>query len=489
MKILIIQLARLGDLYLSWPALRALRTKYPQAEISVLTREKFSGALEGLDAINEVIILPVKDIFEPIIRDQIDLVRSHQITKDFILKLKNKNFDQIINLSFSPASSYLTHILAPDAQSEGQGVCGYTRTSDGFLSIPDPMSAYFYAQVGYQKPNRFHLAEIFGTLCGVDLTPANWSAPDLSKVQSLGAYDFLMHIGASENHKNLSAEKWINICAQLRVLHPGVRVALIGSAAEKSTAEKIMSSVSGLKLENLVGQTTLMQTFKLIQESSILVGPDSAPIHMASLLGTTCMNLSIGQVNFWETGPRSSKSIILRGETEDDIASDKIANQMLRLLSGGKTDVGVVRVQEGTPSYLGLFPKDQEFAWKFVQAIYQGTDFPQPVDPKFWDAHTQLLDINQFLLEQLNDLEKGASLEDRAPLIDRAEEVIVALGKIVPAWSPAIRWYQTEKVRIPPGSPREILGKTIEIQNLFQQMLLLYSEMKSLSTEVESEAL
>ncbi len=35
MKILVLQLARLGDIYMSWPMIRAVKRKYPNAEIDI----------------------------------------------------------------------------------------------------------------------------------------------------------------------------------------------------------------------------------------------------------------------------------------------------------------------------------------------------------------------------------------------------------------------------------------------------------------------
>src|ERR1700737_1414926 len=54
-RILVVRLASLGDLLITTPALRALRTSFPDAHIGVLTTPASAPALRGLDTYDEVI--------------------------------------------------------------------------------------------------------------------------------------------------------------------------------------------------------------------------------------------------------------------------------------------------------------------------------------------------------------------------------------------------------------------------------------------------
>lgn len=54
-RILVVRLASLGDLLITTPALRALRTTFPEAHIGVLTTPSSAPALRGLDSYDEVI--------------------------------------------------------------------------------------------------------------------------------------------------------------------------------------------------------------------------------------------------------------------------------------------------------------------------------------------------------------------------------------------------------------------------------------------------
>lgn len=474
MKILIIQTARLGDIYLMWPAIRALRRSQPMAEIHVLARESYAGALEGLAEVDVVHRISSRELFEKLLSASVDesLLNSAvfiQLTEQ-LESLKSLNFDKVVNMSFSPVSSELTYFISsPDTE-----VVGYSRQSDGYLAIPDSMSAYFYAQVGYDRPNRFHLAEIFASMMGLDLLPSDWSSPALPTISVNLPNEYVaVHVGGSEAHKTLSVSKWISILAQMRKLRP-VKIALIGSSSEKMKAAQVEAAADENEIINLVGELSLLETMSVIKGARCLIGPDSAPIHMASLVQTPVLNLSVGRVKFWETGPRSANSIVLPADNETDLPSDVVADMMMRLLHGHRLPMGTIESAPGTPSYVGASKKDSDFDWQLTEAIYLGKDFPVPQDPLFLEGVRRLDEVNQFLIEQLSAIGSKESLERRAGLLDRSEEIIETIAKLVPSVIPLVRWYMTEKVRIGPGSIQDIVIKNIETQNLLQGVLDLY---------------
>jgi heptosyltransferase III len=74
MKILIIQLARLGDIYQTWPVVRGLKRAYPTAEIHFLARKKFASACEGISEIDQLWQLDTRSILEPLIEEQPNFV-------------------------------------------------------------------------------------------------------------------------------------------------------------------------------------------------------------------------------------------------------------------------------------------------------------------------------------------------------------------------------------------------------------------------------
>lgn len=467
MKILVIQLARLGDIFMTWPALRAIRRQYPQAEIHFLTRPKFEGAVKGLSEINRHITMGSAHILEPLLKKDADTAKAAQRLDQFVGDLKKEKYDWVINCTFSPFSSYLTHALT-DLKTK---VSGYTRHSDGYLSLSDEISAYFYAQAGVERWNRVHLADLFAQMIGVEYKESDWNAPSIPLTHEVPENYIVMHIGASEHHKALSEERWSRFMTYFSERKPNIPVVLIGAASEKKIAEEIQRKVPSAKILDLVGETEVADLFPLIQNAIMLVGCDSAPIHIASLTDTATLNISLGNVNFWETGPKATHGFIYRAENEKSLVIQRVAEVLALLLEGNVAPELVTR-GPGLTSYQVKETAANRFRWDLTQAIYLSTDFPVTEDIRFYEGVLKLEEINTFIMQVLT-----VPPEDQAKMteiLNSAEEIIQSISQIVPDLSPIVNWYQAEKTRLPPGNRTDVLSSTLNIHRALDRVLQVY---------------
>ena len=473
MKILVLQLARLGDIYMSWPALRALRRQYPQAEIHLLTRPRFEAAVEGLSAINQHHSLPSLHILSPLVQDHPTDQEAVSRMSNWVTELRSKEFDWIINLTFSPFSSYLTHALS--AQGREVKVSGYTRYADGSLAFGDELSAYFYAQVGFERSNRVHLADLFASLMDVQFVEEDWAAPYIpTRELHLPSNYLVVHVGASEAHKSLSPSFWGACLKELMAQLPEMSVVLIGAPAEIDLAAWIKASVPGPRVVDMVGKTQVVELFAVLQGAQLLIGPDSAPLHMASLTETPTLNLSVGRVNFWQTGPKASLGFVLRAEDESQMHPQRLAQIVFELMSGKLSPELIVR-GGGMTSYeiQGTGDPVANFQWQLIQAIYMHGSYPIAEKMEIVAGAAKLNEINTFAQEQLAQVPRRG-IDAVAPYLARAEEIIESISRVVPELSPLINWYQAEKVRIGPGTHEEILAATMNVHQNLTRHLKVY---------------
>ena len=64
-RLLVVKLGDIGDAILATPALRALRTTWPKAEIDVMCSANGASALEALPGVHELIVVNKKNLDRP----------------------------------------------------------------------------------------------------------------------------------------------------------------------------------------------------------------------------------------------------------------------------------------------------------------------------------------------------------------------------------------------------------------------------------------
>lgn len=468
MKILILQLARFGDIYCTWPALRALKRVHPEAELHILVRERFVKATEGLEDVT-IHTLPTSKILEPFADGKVGLSESLSLLNAKVASLKRQGFDKIYNLSFSPFSSYLANALNPG----NAEITGYHRFSDGFLAIEGELSAYFYAQVGVEKFNRFHVTDIFAQICGVQLEESDYRAPRFLvsdfQMSHLTKPYFVVHLGASQAHKQLQSVQWKSTVEGILAGTQHACV-LIGSDEEAHLAEGIAGN---LRVTNLVGKTQIQDLFLIIAEAEFLVGADSAPIHIASLVNTPVLNISFKSVNLWETGPRSQGSRILSYAKPSDAKIDEIVCEASTLVHGKVPQAASVYVDHER-KYISRKPLPGDLEWNLIEFIYCGLPVPHGIALGSLKKLSELHEVNEIAIAQLALMSQDIHRKISRDILASVDELLTILqsdsfNRII------VSWFNTERIRIAPAAAPVVLEKTylchLGMKNIIEAVL------------------
>jgi heptosyltransferase III len=505
MKILIIQLARFGDIFQSWPVANALKRQFPDCEVHVLVRKKFAAGLDGLSAVDRKWLLDLEAIFLPLIEESPDIQSSISKLENFCNELKEQKFDQIINLTFSPASSRFVDLC----RSEATKLHGYSRTADDHLAIGDDGSAYFYAQVGVQKSNRVHITDLFAHVAEVDLNDnrallesQNSAANKTLDENSTHTKDqfnladrvfggaILIHTTASDLAKTFTWSKWAQVVKGLVAGWNG-EVILIGSAADVEIAERVRGVTGTRSAVNLCGQLKFSELLSLMTRSSILIGGDSAPIHLASIANLPTLNISMPCVRFWETGPKAEGSVVLKISDEAEISSDRVVSLAIAmarkipfspLVARDLTIYSKIPHRSQDPSAPvdwalvdGARPEaESEFRWSLIQALYMQGAFPPPPDASFVLGLERLSDANLLAIEQIQQISKNPQNAVAPEILNRTDEVIHQIARFVPDLGPLVGWFQTEKIRLGPGSVAELCMKSLLVHQRLAEVIDIY---------------
>ncbi|WP_432737847.1 glycosyltransferase family 9 protein [Maridesulfovibrio sp. FT414] len=275
--VLVLQMQRMGDLILSFPLFLWLERTYPDHPIWVVAEEKFFRPLMQVSP--RVTYFPWQGL---------GVLRQH-------------SYELIVNLSIRAQAAE----LAGELQSEAK--LGPISGPEGTYILGD-WHLYRASVVENNRHNRFHWAD----LNALDCIPLNrmgrtrWPQP---RTLQGGDNRIGLFLGASEESKRPSVDFWARLCSEL--LGRGMRPVLFGGPMEQGMGQEVARLFGGPVLD-MSGRLNLGELIAVGQSLQLFITPDTGPMHLAAWSGLKVLNLSMGNVNPWETGPYQSGHYVLR---------------------------------------------------------------------------------------------------------------------------------------------------------------------------------
>lgn len=279
--VLVLQMQRMGDLVLSFPLFLWLQRKFPGHPVWVVAEEGFYSPLMSIAP--KVVFIPWTGL---------DHLRLHE-------------YELIINLSIRPeAASLAAELVAGDKLGP--------LLLDDVQHIRGDWHLYRAGLVHNNRYNRFHWAD----LNALDIIPlADIAATTFEQPRTLppGEAKIGLFLGASEPVKRPAPGFWAALIREL--LDRGLRPVLFGGPAEVELGREVENLFNGPVL-NMCGKLGLDEFGAVGQTLALFITPDTGPMHLAAWTGLKCLNLSMGNVAPWETGPYLPGHYVLRPDME-----------------------------------------------------------------------------------------------------------------------------------------------------------------------------
>jgi ADP-heptose:LPS heptosyltransferase len=264
-RILVIKLSALGDFVLSLGPMQAIRKAHPDAEITLLTTK-------GLSALAEA-----SGLFQRIVLDE----RAKWWRAGSVLALRrvlrDAQFDRVYDLQTSNRSNWYFRLLGPGQKPEWNGIapgCSHPHS--------DPLRRTMHIV----EAQRGQLAAAgISEVCLSDLTC--WTG-DVSRLNLPTRYAVLLPGGAPHRpEKRWPADYFAELARGL--VQDGLTPVLVGGAPEAEPARVVTEACPGVL--NLVGKTSLLDLADVMRGARLVVGNDTGPMHIASLVGRPCIVL------------------------------------------------------------------------------------------------------------------------------------------------------------------------------------------------------
>src|SRR5579883_283004 len=293
-RLLVPQTSFLGDVVLTTPLLRALRARLRPAHLTVLVRPEAAPLLAGHPDVDRVLV----DDKRGRDRGVAGLVRT-------AVRLRRERFD----LAVSPHRSLRTALVLAAA-----GIPHRVGFRDG------PGAALYHVRVP-RDPSRHAVERNLALLApfgGASGAPRLHLAVDPEAARRVAA---LLPPGAGPlvgiapgsvwATKRWTVEGFARVAAAL--VADGARCVILGAAEDRARAEAIRAQ-SGGRAVVLAGRTDVAGLVALIDRLSLLIGNDSAPMHVASARGVPVVAVFGATTPALGYGPWGGRAVVVEAD-------------------------------------------------------------------------------------------------------------------------------------------------------------------------------
>jgi predicted lipopolysaccharide heptosyltransferase III len=315
-NILLIQLKRIGDLILTTPAIAALRTKFPDANLTLVISHECAAMVPALPAVDHVIVMR----------------RGLGDFKNF-LSVFRRRFDYCIDFTRSDRSASLTFLSGAakrivSARLKRKRIPLRRRAYNEF--VPYRMRDMHTIDYHLSLLLPLGISDASDALRLKLPAKVQATAHDILDEADVGARFAVFHPGSARTEKFWEPERWAELIEHARNQWKLDCVLTGGTAAlEQQHLEQIKKRVkrpaNEPKLVDLSGKTDLLTLGAVISRARLLVTVDSAPVHFAAAAGTPQVIL-FGPTNPFHWRPRNGPAIVLQGNSRTP-ATNFVARQ------------------------------------------------------------------------------------------------------------------------------------------------------------------
>lgn len=276
-RILVTRTDRIGDFVLSTPVLEALRAKFPQAYLAVMTFTDNRDLILGNPFINEAVFY-----------DKKGSERSWLGNIRFARRLAKKRFDIVIHLHATNRMHWVSFLAGIPLRVGWNRKCAWALTH-GFADVKTQGQKH-------ESEYNFELLKILDIECPQNPKPCFVVQEDAVKSvdvllarRGIDTPFIALNPTASCPSKMWPYYRFAELAAMLWQEYRQPLV-ITGGPADRAIAEKIQA-LTNVPVIDLTGQLSLAMLGALMQKASLLISNDTGPVHIAAAVGTPVVSI------------------------------------------------------------------------------------------------------------------------------------------------------------------------------------------------------
>ena len=303
---LVIQMARLGDLVQTLPAIEALQEAYPERRLDVLCAAPLTGVMAGARQIGRVIPWDGARWRAWATGWQENPTATVQVMQNYLASLGDATYERIYPLNQHERSHLMTRLFLRHSAHEQE--------QDRIEARIHPWAQHLRQVAKERGANRVHLADAWCGMCGVlprgqapSCVPSAVELPgDLAGVGERQGLWVALATGAGEADRCVPPAVWGQWIREFLAQTQEGQVVLIGSGTEREAAQAILDAVPTVlhgRIWDATGRTNISQLMRVLHKCHWVIGADTGPLHLGTLVGARAMGWYFSRARLHETGP------------------------------------------------------------------------------------------------------------------------------------------------------------------------------------------
>lgn len=317
MKILVMNLLRIGDIVLSAPALRSLREKYPAAQIDLLINSQFRGVAALLPYIDHVHCFDRDKIQKGLGDGGVPVFESYERLSLLIDQLNGESYDIAINLTHNGLSGWMMSLI------HAKKHIGLSFDQSGRGAFGSPWLKYLNSQVDEDGASVFHFSDIFRSSVGGDVDMSHQALVE-TKIGTDEVNEFLerqnlqsskivvVQALTSDPKKDWGLSRFESALSQFARVNPQADIVVLGAPFERERVEPLVRSLEKKGVKAHLAILSFEGAFSLLKRSHLLLSGDTSIKHLACAAQTQIVELSLGSSDLYRTGAYRDGSIIIQ---------------------------------------------------------------------------------------------------------------------------------------------------------------------------------
>jgi len=307
MRILVINLMRLGDLVQCSPVLHSLRGRYPEAKITLVVQDIFQETAALLPGPDRLLPFPALQL-APLLAEGGDWPKAYHLAADWLRANIEPPPDLVINLTPDLLGAILSYL------SRASEARGFTLNAGRhFLTRPAWMS-YLMVISRARRANPFNVVDQFLKSAGLEPEGAGLKLQIPPEAQSqaaalleglrLAPETSLVGLvpGASQPQRQWPPERYAQVADRLLAARP-CHFFIFGTQKERPLGEKIAGLLPPGTATLCSGGTSIPGLAALLSRLNLLITNDTGPMHLAAAVNTPVLAFFLAGARAQDTGP------------------------------------------------------------------------------------------------------------------------------------------------------------------------------------------